>query len=320
MDRRAPVVVVVGDVGRVVAAPPAAGPPVGADDRVLGAQTAATPPSGDSGAAGHEPGCVRQQPHDGLGDLVGLAQPAHRRSSAHLLEQLLVAADEAAQHRRAHAARADGVHPDAVAGHLEGGGLREAEDSVLRRRVGGQSGHAHAPGRRGHVHDRPTAGCPHGPQLGPEAEEDPVEVHGHACRASRRSWHRRRRRRRRASRPRWPPGRAARGARTISPTSASTAASCGDVQHLGARSRVEVGGHHGGAPLAQQRDRGRADAGAAACDEGDAPSQVVAAHEMNTSASSVNSTTMPSGSRMRASSGCILATYSGVWMRAMKSR
>src|SRR3546814_10684506 len=53
-----------------------------------------------------------EQPHDRLGDLVGLAEATHRGAPAQLLELVLVAPHEAAEHRRAHAPGADRVPAD----------------------------------------------------------------------------------------------------------------------------------------------------------------------------------------------------------------
>src|SRR4051812_39466731 len=105
------------------------------------------PPSvGFERVAGHERGRVRAEPDNGLRDLIGLAEAAHRRPPPHLLEQLFVTADEAAQHRGADRSRADRVHADAVTGDLERRRLREPEHTVLARRVRGEPWHAHLAG------------------------------------------------------------------------------------------------------------------------------------------------------------------------------
>ena len=90
-------------------------------------------------------------------DLLGPAEPAHRHRVAHHPLDLLVAAHEAFEHRRARAPRAHAVDPDALRRVLERARPGQPDDAVLARDVRGEPGEADEPGAGRDVHDRAAA-------------------------------------------------------------------------------------------------------------------------------------------------------------------
>ncbi len=144
----------------------------GADEETK--ETAATPPSGSTVDPRDEAGGVGAASNTmRLGDLLGRPQPAHRCLPPHGLEGLLVATDEAGEHRRPHAAGAHGVDPMPLRA------TSSARPAYARRASTPSRQPAPATPMRAklerHVDDRPALG--HDLQLGPQAQEHAVEVH-----------------------------------------------------------------------------------------------------------------------------------------------
>ena len=101
---------------------------------------------------------------DDLGDVVG-GHGLHPTSRGHAGGQLGL--DDGGQHH---------ADVDPVRLELGAGGLAEADDGELRRRVGGAVGHRDASDRRGHVDDVAAPALDHAGRDGLGAEDDAVQV------------------------------------------------------------------------------------------------------------------------------------------------
>src|SRR3954466_13297877 len=111
----------------------------------------------DHGVPDDEAGPGRAEPHDGRGDLLCTTHPADRLLRDYLRAALGRAPGEAAHHRRVDVPGADGVDPDVLGRVVEGGGLGQADHTVLRGGVRGAPLDADDPSTRGRVHDRTAA-------------------------------------------------------------------------------------------------------------------------------------------------------------------
>ena len=118
---------------------------------------------------------VRDQEGDGRGDLLRLREAPRGRVRG---DHAAGGVERIAQLAGVDVSRGHRVDAYALHDQLFGGGLREAEDAGLRRRVVRMAGAALQPADRGHVHDHAAPAGGHQARGGAGAEEGAVEVDG----------------------------------------------------------------------------------------------------------------------------------------------
>jgi len=90
-------------------------------------------------AAGDETGLIRQQEGCQGRNFLGTAKPPLRMHRDQLVARSLV---KARQKRRVDEGRADGIHPDALFGMIDRGGLGQPDHGMFGRHIGGCIGKA----------------------------------------------------------------------------------------------------------------------------------------------------------------------------------
>lgn len=107
-----------------------------------GTYRAVQPPSITSAWPMTKPAPELHSQKDGVGYFLGPAKPPDREVSQNVLHRVRLLGEHGREHWRVDGLGTDGINPDAASGVLQRGALRQSDDPVLGRVVGGPTGNA----------------------------------------------------------------------------------------------------------------------------------------------------------------------------------